>query len=166
MISRSALKRRPLSANGEMSRSSAPRCSPKSLLKIERFVLKYQSPVFPVISGLRGPGLYRCPLRQARVGCCLRTFEISSGSSASPAKRRVANVPSVFSGFIINVAERFAVLIRDRPIIIYDNAIRATEIAPSLNFMECGSEFVARNSKQIADILRRVLRPVPDYLGH
>ena len=59
---------------------------------------------------------------------------ISSGSSASPARRRVANALVAFSDFVVDVAEDIAVRIRDGAIITimttyYDNTIRRTKIA-------------------------------------
>jgi hypothetical protein len=66
------------------------------------------------------------------VGCCPTTREISSGSSASPANRNVANTWLVLSEFVVDVAEVFAMLIRNRPIIIYDHAIRSAKIARGL----------------------------------
>ena len=66
------------------------------------------------------------------MGCCPTAREISSGSSASPANRNVANTWLGFSQFVIDVAEVVAKLIRDHRIIIYDNALRSTIIARGL----------------------------------
>jgi len=48
------------------------------------------------------------------------TRDISSGSSASPAKRSVANVLIVLSEFVIDVAEDIAVRIGDPAVIVYE----------------------------------------------
>jgi hypothetical protein len=44
----------------------------------------------------------------------------------------VANVLILLSEFVIDVAEGIAMLIRDRTVIIYDNAVRSTKIAEAL----------------------------------
>jgi hypothetical protein len=48
----------------------------------------------------------------------LITLEISSGSSASPAKRNVANALIGSSDFVIDVAEDIAMLIRDHTVMM------------------------------------------------
>ena len=113
-------------------------------------MLKYEIPVLPVTSGLRGLGRYISPLRCAYVGLSLTTSEISYGSGASPAKRSVANALIVFSEFVIDVS----MLIRDYTVIVYDNAVRSTKIARVLNFMNRLSEVHARDNELIADVLR------------
>jgi hypothetical protein len=90
------------------------------------------------------------------VGCCPTTREISSGSSASPANRNVANTWLALSEFVIDIAEVFAVLIRDRPIIIYDYAIRSAKIARGLNLMNRRSELPVLDAEPIADVFRRI----------
>ena len=156
----------PASARGKTRLANASRWSRRSLLGTLRFVLKYQTPVLPVTSGLRGPGLYLWPLRWARVGCCPTTREISSGSSASPANRNVANTWLALSEFVIDVAEVFAVLIRHRPIVIYDNAIHSTKIARGLNLMNRPSELPVLDAEPIADVFRRICWLVPNDPGH
>src|SRR5216684_233045 len=99
-----------------MSLSNAFKWSTRSLLGIFRFVLKYQTPVLPVTSGPCGPDRYVCPFRYAFVGCSFTTREISSGSSASPANRSVANALIILSDFVVDVTEDIASLIRDRAI--------------------------------------------------
>lgn len=125
-------------------------------------MLKYEIPVLPVASGLRGLGRYISPLRCAYVGLSLTTSEISSGSGASPAKRSVANALIVFSEFVIDVA----MLIRDYTVIVYDNAVRSTKIARVLNFMNRLSEVHARDTELIGDVLRRIPWLIPNDAGH
>src|SRR6516162_6207594 len=165
-MSWSSLSRLSSSATGRTRLTNASRWSRRSLLGTLRFVLKYQTPVLPVTSGLRGPGLYLWPLRWARVGCCPTTREISSGSSASPANRSVANTWLALSEFVIDVAEVLAVLIRDRPIIIYDHAIRRAKIARGLNFMNRPAELPMLDAEAIADVLRRICWMIPNDPRH
>jgi hypothetical protein len=136
-----------------MSLSNAFKWSARFLLGILRLVLKYQTPVLPVTSGPCGPARYFSPFRYALVGFALMTREISSGSSASPAKRSVANALIVLSDFVVDVAEDIAVLIRDRPIIIYDNTFRRTKIARGFEFMNRISELLACDAELVANVL-------------
>jgi hypothetical protein len=75
---------------------------------------------------------------------------ISSGSSASPAKRRVANALVVLSDLVVDVAEDIAVLIRDRAVIIYDNTVRRAKIARGFEFMNRVSELLACDAELVA----------------
>jgi hypothetical protein len=92
--------------------------------------------------------------------------EISSGSSASPANRNVANTWLALSEFIIDVAEVFAMLISHRPILIYDNAIGSTKIARGLNLMNRRPELPVLDAEPIADVFRRICWLVPNDPGH
>jgi len=74
----------------------------------------------------------------------------------------VANALIVFSQLVIDVAEGFAMLIRDRPVIIYDNNVRSTKIARGLNFMNRLSELPVLDAELIAYVFRRIFSPVPD----
>jgi len=53
-------------------------------------------------------------------------------------------------------------LIRDRPVIIYDNTVRSTKIACGLNFMNGLSELPVLDAELIANVLRRIFSPIPD----
>jgi hypothetical protein len=57
-------------------------------------------------------------------------------------------------------------LIRDRTVIIYDNAVRSTKIARGLNFMKRLAELPMLNVEPIADILRRISPLVPNDASH
>jgi hypothetical protein len=57
-------------------------------------------------------------------------------------------------------------LIRDRTVIIYDNAIRSTKIARGLNFMNRSSELPVLDAKPIADVFRRICWLIPNNPGH
>jgi hypothetical protein len=92
----------------------------------------------------------------------LTTREISSGSSASPAKRRVANALILLSDFVVDVPEDIANLVRDRAIIIYDNMFRRTKIARGFKLMNRIAELPVMNAEPIAYVLRRMPRFIPD----
>src|ERR1700751_5306862 len=145
---------------GATSLSNAFKWSARSLLGIFRLVLKYHIPVLPVTAGPCGPDRYVSPFRYALVGFSLMTREISSGSSASPAKRNVANALIPLSDFVVDVAEDIAVLIRDRTIIIYDNTIRRTKIARGFEFMNRISELLACDAELVANVFGRIFPPV------
>ena len=83
-----------------------------------------------------------------------------------PVKRNVAKARVGDSEFVINVAERFAILIRDHIIIADDNAIRSTKITRRLNLMQRFSELLMCNAEPIANIFARVLSAVPNDVGH
>jgi hypothetical protein len=68
--------------------------------------------------------------------------------------------------FIVNVAEVFTVLVRDRPVIIYDNAVRTTAIPCVLNFMNCVTELPMMNVELIADVFCWVARSIPNDPSH
>ena len=57
-------------------------------------------------------------------------------------------------------------LIRDRPVIIYDDAIRSTKIARGLNFMIRPSELPVLDAEPIADVFRRICWLIPNDPGH
>ena len=57
-------------------------------------------------------------------------------------------------------------LIRDRTIIIYDNAVRSTEITCSFNFMNRLSELPVLDAELIANVSRRISSPVPNDASH
>src|SRR6516165_3759585 len=56
-------------------------------------------------------------------------------------------------------------LIRDRPFVIYDDAIRRTKIARGLNFMDRLSEPPVLDA-ELADVFRRICWLVPNDPGH
>src|SRR5207302_2748501 len=109
---------------------------------------------------------YFSPFLYALVGRSLTTRVISSGSSASPAKRRVANALVAFSDFVVDVAEDIAVLIRDHAIIIYDNTLRRTKIACGFEFMNCDSELLTCDAELVTNVLCRITRLIPDDASH
>jgi hypothetical protein len=94
------------------------------------------------------------------------TREISSGSSASPAKRSVAKALMSLSDFVVDVPEDIARLIRDSTIIIYDNALRRTKIARSFEFMNRVSELLAGDAELIANVLRWISPTIPNDASH
>jgi hypothetical protein len=77
--------------------------------------------------------------------------DISSGSSASPTKRSVANVLIVFSERVIDIAKRVAVFICDCAVIIDNHAVRSTKIGCGLNSMNRSSELPALNAEPIIE---------------
>jgi hypothetical protein len=72
------------------------------------------------------------------------------------AKARVGD-----SEFVINVAERFAILIRDHIIIADDNAIRSTKITRRLNLMKRLSELLAGYAEPVTGVLGRISGAIP-----
>src|ERR1700730_15166328 len=94
------------------------------------------------------------------------TREISSGSSASPAKRNVANALILLSDFVVDVPEAIARLIRDRAVIIYDNALARTKFPLSFDFINRLVELLACDAELVANVLRRIFPPVPNDASH
>jgi hypothetical protein len=68
----------------------------------------------------------------------------------------VAKALTVLSDFVVDIAEDIARLIRDRAVIIYDNALRNTKIACSFEFVSRIAELPVLNTEPIA-----VVRPEP-----
>ena len=57
-------------------------------------------------------------------------------------------------------------LIRDRPIVLYDYAVRSTKIARGLNFMNRIAELPVVNAEPIADVFRRISPLIPYDASH
>jgi hypothetical protein len=72
----------------------------------------------------------------------------------------------VFSDFVVDVPEDIAILIRDRAIIIYDNAVRRAKIARGLDFMDRVSELLACNAELVANEVGRIFPPIPNDASH
>jgi hypothetical protein len=78
----------------------------------------------------------------------------------------VANVLVALSDFVVDVPEDIAILICDRPIIIYDNTVRRAKIACGLNFMDRVSELFAGNPELVANVIGWIFAPIPNDASH